>query len=337
MDMAPPPEGGWTASLLLVTKFPVPGSSKTRLARGVGADAAASVAREMLRDLLHRLALDERLAAVHLILYFAPAERERDMRALIETLGETVQRRWDLVPMRPPEEEPAEQKTKTERLRSSDLGSLLANGLLQARERCGREPTLFIGMDTPHLDGGWLADALSDSRDEGCAVIHPSTDGGYVCLALPPSAPSIVFHNVRWSCEGACLAPACRVGCSCRIACPHRTSRTAFRGTSPPLSESRNIRDSGRGDSSPGRRREHRRGGDRHRRRGRSARLVHPGMREAGIAARALPAHVPAGAGPVPRALAPACAFARGPRRGARLARVGGDAEARRVKTGHGT
>mmetsp|Transcript_38544 Transcript_38544/g.120677 ORF Transcript_38544/g.120677 Transcript_38544/m.120677 type:complete len:294 (-) Transcript_38544:1370-2251(-) len=201
MDMAPPPEGGWTASLLLVTKFPVPGSSKTRLARGVGADAAASVAREMLRDLLHRLALDERLAAVHLILYFAPAERERDMRALIETLGETVQRRWDLVPMRPPEEEPAEQKTKTERLRSSDLGSLLANGLLQARERCGREPTLFIGMDTPHLDGGWLADALSDSRDEGCAVIHPSTDGGYVCLALPPSAPSIVFHNVRWSCE----------------------------------------------------------------------------------------------------------------------------------------
>lgn len=82
-------------------------------------------------------------------------------------------------------------------LSSANLGSILRAGYECLRD--ARRPTLFIGMDTPDLPARVVVSAAATAR--GAAVVHDSSDGGYVLAALPPDCPSDVFDQVEWSTE----------------------------------------------------------------------------------------------------------------------------------------
>lgn len=179
-------------TLMLVAKFPAAGTSKTRLSKAFGGAGGATVALAMLQDLLVRLASDDRLRDIALCVYFAPESRRLDMENLLHNLGDGYRQRWEVVPM----------DGLSTNLLSSDLGQILANGLLEGRRRSGG-PVVFIGMDTPHLSVDWIVESV-DRAVNGIAAIYPSTDGGYVLLALPESAPHQVFQGVAWSCEDTC-------------------------------------------------------------------------------------------------------------------------------------
>lgn len=160
--------------LVVVAKVPTLNKSKTRLIPAFGPDGALTLAQAMLSDTLRRFG---DIPDCRRILYFAPANRADELTSWSAS--------WELVPM-PGHDD----------LRSSDLGVLLRAGYELVRDE--ENPTLFVGMDTPDLP----LDLLLEARREaalGNAVVHPSTDGGYVLAALPPRCPSEVFDGVEWS------------------------------------------------------------------------------------------------------------------------------------------
>lgn len=172
-----------------------------RLIPSLGPDGALAVARAMMTDTIRRCALTREF--VHSILarccsfarefptswrrivYFAPSNREAELQSILQDAD--AESAWERQPMR----------AHSGDLRNADLGSILRAGYEVIRDNI--RPTIFIGMDTPDLPAKAVAAAAIAAHTT--AVIHDSTDGGYVLAALPPTCPPEVFDRVEWSTE----------------------------------------------------------------------------------------------------------------------------------------
>jgi len=199
--------------LVFVAKCPIAGKSKTRLKGALGDDGALMVATAMVQDLLYRMALGGEggeLVGCHLVWLYAPADGTALARSLVESLTPTNMSgstsasscsMWHLLPMR---------GSSTSTMTKPDLGVYLKEALRAVREdlkipgACNAA-VAFIGMDTPELPSAAIATAL-ESAAKGSAMICPAKDGGYVCLALPPTAPYEVFDGVQWSSTCTCVS-----------------------------------------------------------------------------------------------------------------------------------
>lgn len=156
------------ARLLIYTKPPRMGLSKTRLADGVG----QAEARRIARFTLSRAMVAARGSGCETILYLTPDW----------TLHETLGGLWPpFLPRRP--QGPG---TLTERL---------GKGLKETSPG----PVIFIGTDTPDISAALIRRAVVMlARFD--AVFGPAEDGGFWLFGLNANActPS-PFHNVRWS------------------------------------------------------------------------------------------------------------------------------------------
>jgi rSAM/selenodomain-associated transferase 1 len=154
-----------TVSLLVIAKEPRPGHAKTRLIPDLGADGAAAIARACLEDTLWGVA-DTPAAERVLVLDGAPGD-------------------W-----LPP----------GFRVISQREGGL-ADRLAGAFADSGAAPAVLVGMDTPQINGGLLAEAIERLCAEGTdAVLGPASDGGYWAIGLRHADPS-VFAGVPMSSE----------------------------------------------------------------------------------------------------------------------------------------
>lgn len=176
-----------SARILVFAKAPVAGSAKTRLIPALGADGAAGLHADLLRQLIERIAVarTERrqewpatpVAPVAPVeLWCAPDSRH----ALFQDLAQ----KFDLG------------------LRAQcggDLGERLLRASADALTRA--RAVVLIGSDCPDMTADILASALALlAQPEVDAVLGPAADGGYVLLALRQAEP-MLFRDMPWGGE----------------------------------------------------------------------------------------------------------------------------------------
>ncbi|MFC7110384.1 DUF2064 domain-containing protein [Nonomuraea rubra] len=153
------------AQLLVIAKEPVPGKVKTRLSPPCTPREAAALAGAALEDTLRTVAR-------------VPVARR--VLALDGAPGPWLPAGFTVVPQR-----------------GGGLDERLAAAFDDAH-RLSHIPIVLIGMDTPQVSAGLLADAVSllGSHD---AVFGPATDGGFWLLGLRAPTPI---------CCSACRCPS---------------------------------------------------------------------------------------------------------------------------------
>jgi rSAM/selenodomain-associated transferase 1 len=164
-----------TEQLLIFTRYPEAGTSKTRLIPALGAEGAASL-QQRLAERLFRL---------------APALLAREGIAtmvLISGGEDKAVNIWlDELPW--------------QRQVDGDLGRRMATAFARAFQ-AGMARVVLVGADIPDIDLAILAKAFAALR-RGGAVIGPSQDGGYYLLGLSATlAPALLptlFTGIAWS------------------------------------------------------------------------------------------------------------------------------------------
>jgi rSAM/selenodomain-associated transferase 2/rSAM/selenodomain-associated transferase 1 len=156
--------------LILFTRFPQPGSTKTRLIPLLGAEHAARLQHEMTEHVLAKVwpLLKERGTAIEV--RFDGGSRA-DMR---QWLGN--------VPRFRPQGE-------------GDLGARMNRAATDAFT-AGAHAVVMIGADCPALDAPTIANAF-DSLNSNRVVFGPATDGGYYLVGLRGPLPSL-FEGILW-------------------------------------------------------------------------------------------------------------------------------------------
>ena len=156
--------------LLVITKAPIPGRSKTRLSPPCTPEQAAQIAAAAVGDTLDAV----RATSV-----------QRRVVALDGEPGELDLTGCVVVPQV-----------------EGDLGTRLAHAFADAMEPPdGALPTLLIGMDTPQVTPELLADCLDRlvAAGEGTAVLGTAPDGGWWALGVHSAVAALVLPGVPMS------------------------------------------------------------------------------------------------------------------------------------------
>jgi len=154
--------------VLVITKAPVPGRSKTRLTPPCTPEQAADIASAAVGDTLDAVRA-------------APVSRR--VVALDGPVGELDLDGFTVVPQP-----------------DGDLGTRLAAAFADAMAG-GAAPTLLIGMDTPQVTSGLLTRCAERLEAAGpdTAVLGTAPDGGWWALGLHSAAPAAVLATVPMS------------------------------------------------------------------------------------------------------------------------------------------
>ncbi|MEB3227533.1 MAG: TIGR04282 family arsenosugar biosynthesis glycosyltransferase [Synechocystis sp.] len=156
--------------LLIFTRFPVPGRTKTRLIPALGPGGAASLQRQLTE---HVVKIATQLS-----------QHQPIAITLVYTGGtETQMQQWlgtDL--------DYASQQ-------EGDLGDRL-QGAFQAAFAQGSDKVMVIGIDCPFITSELLITAF-EALDTHQAVIGPALDGGYYLLGLTAPRPQY-FQQIDW-------------------------------------------------------------------------------------------------------------------------------------------
>lgn len=156
-------------ALMVFTKLPSAGRSKTRLAPPFNVEQATEVAEALLEDTF--TLLRSCLGRARLV-------------AAVETYGAALPAWPDLAVM--PQ-------------RGADLGDRLANALNDAGP-----PALLLASDTPQMDPALLNAALNCLRDGTCeSVVGPTDDGGFCCVGVRAWRPDL-FDGVPMDSPRCC-------------------------------------------------------------------------------------------------------------------------------------
>lgn len=155
--------------ILIFAKAPVPGYAKTRLARTLGDDVAASLA---LRMLNHTVAAAVRADIGPVQLCCAPDTAHAAFREASREWGVSVEVQGE-----------------------GDLGARMHRAFCRALRYHQR--VIIIGTDAPALGGDLLRKA-AEALQAKPAVFAPASDGGYALVGLTVQAPEL-FENMTWS------------------------------------------------------------------------------------------------------------------------------------------
>ncbi|HEY9639975.1 MAG TPA: TIGR04283 family arsenosugar biosynthesis glycosyltransferase [Coleofasciculaceae cyanobacterium] len=159
--------------LIIFTRYPQPGKTKTRLIPALGAEAAAQLQRQMTE---HTLAEVQQLIATRPLsveIWFSSAEPAAGKRLMQTWLGDWVYR---------PQAE-------------GGLGDRMAQAL-QAAFAEGMQKAVVIGTDCPGLDAQRLREAF-EALDRHDLVLGTATDGGYYLIGLRRPIPEL-FVGIHW-------------------------------------------------------------------------------------------------------------------------------------------
>jgi len=181
------------ARVVVFARAAIPGQVKTRLAAGIGIDAATRVYRALVADTIGSIFSAPGFAGT---LACAPAPD-----AFLSDLAA----RWGL---------------DLDSQRGAGLHERLCDATRVARAR-GAGCVVFIGSDTPTLPRAFVDRALAKAAAGADVVFGPSHDGGYALIALGPRVdPEVLFRDVPWDTDHALVATranAARAGW--RVAC----------------------------------------------------------------------------------------------------------------------
>ncbi len=158
-------------TVLIFLKAPIPGKAKTRLAAGVGDDAAIEIYGKLVRRQMAAIP-DDWSVEVH----FAPAGEQELVQNWV---GEEANRKFF-----------AQMKT--------GLGQRLVHAGKGAFAR-GAEAVVFVGGDCVELTTDVFREAQRQLSTRS-AVLGPTEDGGYYLLGLSEMTEA-VFAGIDWGTE----------------------------------------------------------------------------------------------------------------------------------------
>lgn len=155
--------------IIVFTRYPEPGKTKTRLIPALGAEQAAALQRQMTE---HTLTEVRKLQSgpISVEVRFAGG----DLSLMVQWLGTAV--------VCKPQGE-------------GDLGMRMARSLLSAFED-GVSRAVVIGTDCPGLNA-WLLNQTFELLHLSDLVLGPALDGGYYLIALRSFIPEL-FVKIDW-------------------------------------------------------------------------------------------------------------------------------------------
>ncbi len=156
--------------LIIFTRYPEPGKTKTRLIPVLGSVGAANLQRQMTEHTIFNVKELQTVIDISVEVRFAGG----NMELMQQWLG------LDLVYQSQGE---------------GDLGSRMARSLLQAFQS-GAEKAIIIGTDCPGLNAQILATAFEKLHTFDL-VLGPALDGGYYLIGLRQTIPEL-FANIEW-------------------------------------------------------------------------------------------------------------------------------------------
>jgi len=168
--MATAPDRVEAVTVAVLTKAPLAGQAKTRLAPALGPAGAARAHRALVLRTLRTVAQ----AGLPMRLWCAPSSDQRFFRALARAHG--------LALASQPE---------------GDVGVRMHAAFVD-HARCSAEPQLLIGTDCPAFDAAHLREAARRLLAGDEAVFTPAEDGGYVLVGLRRPVAAL-FEAVSWS------------------------------------------------------------------------------------------------------------------------------------------
>ena len=157
--------------LIIFTRYPEPGKTKTRLIPVLGEEGAATLQRQMTE---HKLAEVRKLQAFHplsLEVHFAGGNEQ----LMQDWLGSNIIYR---------------------RQSEGDIGCRMASAF-QASFGAGMNRVVLIGSDCPDLNAYLLAQAFQ-ALEQHDLVLGPAQDGGYYLIGLHQLFPGL-FTGISWS------------------------------------------------------------------------------------------------------------------------------------------
>jgi len=157
-------------ALAILTRYPEPGSTKTRLIPALGAQGAAKLHYRMLEHVLHVAHVLREKRSVQASIFHAGGSRQ----AFRELLG--------------PELCYVEQSGES-------LGERMESAF-QYMFKLGCAKAVLIGSDCPGLEVSTLEEAFR-ALDTAEVVFGPARDGGYYLLGLTRPVPGL-FRNIPW-------------------------------------------------------------------------------------------------------------------------------------------
>jgi uncharacterized protein len=156
--------------LILFTRYPTPGTAKTRLIPALGAEGAAALQRQMTEHTSRQVRKLLALRSLSIEIHFTG-----DKAAIQTWLGTD----WDYQP-------------QTE----GDLGDRLIHAFRSAFDQ-GMERVVVIGTDCPGLDAYGIEQAFQ-ALEQQDLVLGDALDGGYYLIGLRRLHPDL-FISINWS------------------------------------------------------------------------------------------------------------------------------------------
>ena len=160
-------------TLIIFSRYPEPGKTKTRMIPALGAEGAAQLQREMTEHTLNtakRLLSDRNIKIeIHFVGGNAELMRQwlgQDLQCIPQAVG--------------------------------DLGDKMRSGFDRAFG-LNTQRVVTIGIDCPDIDPTILNDAFDSLRTQDL-VLGSAEDGGYYLIGLNHSVPQL-FSNIDWGTE----------------------------------------------------------------------------------------------------------------------------------------
>ncbi len=163
--------------LIVFTRYPTPGTAKTRLMPALGAAGAATVSRQLTEHTLTQIHTCQlQFPDLQVEIRFAGGTREQ----MVDWLGSS----WGYTPQG-----------------DGDLGDRLARAV-PAAIAAGATRIVMVGTDCPELDAACLQQAFHALTTHDL-VLGPALDGGYYLIGVRHDWPAL-FHNIAWSTAAVC-------------------------------------------------------------------------------------------------------------------------------------
>ncbi|MEB3225284.1 MAG: TIGR04282 family arsenosugar biosynthesis glycosyltransferase [Synechococcus sp.] len=158
------------AQLIIFTRYPIPGQTKTRLIPALGAEGAAHLQRQLTE---HTLQTVKALTDIDISIYFAGGS----LPQMQDWLGDE----WTL-----------------QAQQGKNLGDRLIHAF-QTSNQQGYDKTVVIGIDCPGITSVILETAFLN-LDAAEVVLGPALDGGYYLIGLRRNMPEL-FTDMPWGTE----------------------------------------------------------------------------------------------------------------------------------------
>jgi hypothetical protein len=157
--------------LIIFTRYPEPGKTKTRLIPVLGAEGAATLQRQMTEQKLTQVRELQAAYPVSVEVHFTGGNEQ----LMQSWLGSSL---------------------IYQRQSEGDIGCRMASAF-QASFEAGMNSVVLIGIDCPDLNAQLMAEAFQALHQHDL-VLGPAVDGGYYLIGLRRLIPEL-FTGIRWS------------------------------------------------------------------------------------------------------------------------------------------